>query len=133
MSLLTPLHAILAGMLLAAAAGSADWGLRRLGLPTRWVWLATLLITATTPLWSPLVPNLFPGSPGMDLDALEALVVTESSSPGASPGSTPAWAGLQKDRGWIPVAWFFLAGAGLLVLAGGLGRLGRKTRLWPRA
>jgi hypothetical protein len=134
MSVLTLVHAVLAGTLFAGAAWCAEAGLRRLGLPGRWPWIVAIIGTLAAPFAGPSPSELLAGlsapDSGWSLDAILAAGPIEAVDPS---GAKPEVTSLNLARPWIPLAWSILALAGVVSLAGGFRRLERQARRWPPA
>ena len=86
------LHLLLAGLFAALAAWSGEGALRRMGLPTRWVWLAGLAITA-------VVPFTLASRTVMVSEPFHEAVVAVSPAPDAAV-ATDAAAAVNE---WLPV------------------------------
>jgi len=134
MSILTVLHAVLAGTLLTGAAWCAEAGLRRLRLPGRWPWIVAIVGTLAAPFTGPspgeLLRELAASEATWGLDAFLANGAVETVQASAGP---PEVTPLNRGRSWIPAAWALLALAGVVSVAGGLRRLERRARTWPPA
>ena len=86
------LHLLLAGLFAALAAWSGEGALRRMGLPTRWVWLAGLAITA-------VVPFTLASRTVMVSEPFPEAVVAVPLTPDAAAGTAAAAA----VNEWLPV------------------------------
>ena len=134
MSLLTLLHAGLAGLLLAGAAWCAEAGLRRLALPARGAWVLAMALTLAAPFGLPAVGSALvervrrevEGTPELSSVLLPDPELGRSAPP-------PAPSALNRVRPWIPLVWSALALLGIAAVGGGLSRLERRARQWSPA
>lgn len=133
MSILTLLHAIVAGALFCGAAWCAEAGLRRLGLPARGIWLLAISATLLTPLGAPTPGALIGRLQGDGATGFPGMILSAAASVAEGPDAAPALTPLNRARPWIPVGWSILALAGVACVAGGLRRLQRQARRWPPA
>lgn len=134
MSILTILHALFVGSLLAGAAWCGEAGLRRLGRPGRWPWALAMVATLCAPLFGPSPGDLLaPFDRGESEGGVEAFLADGPEATVGSGDVEPAVTFLNSARPWIPLGWGLLALAGVAVVAGGLRRLERRARQWPPA
>ncbi|MEP6730026.1 MAG: M56 family metallopeptidase [bacterium] len=141
------LYLLLVGTLLACAALSVDGILRRISMPTRWVWLAALGGIVALAILAPRretsgikidtlvarVSDAMPANPATSIGVLAEIarareVITSSVS------SALAVAGARIPQGVVlslGAVWILLSGAVLCVLVIVSRRVNRARRSWP--
>jgi TonB-dependent SusC/RagA subfamily outer membrane receptor len=132
MTLLHVGHALAVGGLLTGATVLADAALRGAGRPTRGLWMVALVATVAAPFWGPAIagPAATEGAtaPAVFVDGVAANGPVATSSLAARLQELAA--APLPALGW---AWLMMAAIGTVVLVGGLVRLDRRAKRWPRA
>ena len=120
------------GLLLSGGALFVDRGLRSMGLPTRWVWLAAMAGIGFLPVASLLNPS--PAEPEPTLGAvipMDALYRIWEGTAASTDGTWDLlWGGIDPPLGLL---WFGTSLLVILLFSGGTLRLHRQSRSWPSA
>ena len=118
-------YALVVSLLLSVAAWLAEQGAKAQRWPTRWVWVASLVVSLALPLWAGLAPS--PASEPSVVSVPTALVL-ESIPLDLSPAQ-----GGGVDFGVVALALWAVVSALLLLAIGALaGRLRVRRRGWYR-
>ncbi|MGW8265178.1 MAG: M56 family metallopeptidase [Longimicrobiales bacterium] len=124
------LYGIVLGFLLGGAAYSMDRGLRAVGRPSRWIWVAALTGGTLVPLGSVLLPR---GSePKVPAGAVIPLETLYGMGDGTLSRGTGVASLIQALNGPLFMAWIGASALMVLLFVGATLALRRRSRVWPR-
>jgi len=134
MSLPMMIYGLILALLVAAAAHFIDRGLRSLRRPTRWVWVAALMVGGLAPFIPKLITSNAPqtstdlglplGGLGLPIEPIYQVGTTGTSGP-----ETVRQFLLAMERS-LGVLWILASVLVLAVIAGGWLRLRRQRKAW---
>jgi hypothetical protein len=123
-------YAVAVSALMGLAARLAERVVRGAGAPTRHLWAGAFVLSLVLPAVAPLRVTPAPAEPlttvGVDVSSLAGLLGPMGSM------SLPRPDLLARAEPWLAAAWAIASALLALTLAGGLFRLGRQARGWPR-